>query len=147
MTRANPALIGSFILGAIVLIIGSIFTFGSSKLLTHSVSCVMYFQGGVQGLRTGASVNFRGVKVGTVTDIRMQLDPQTSEIRVAVIADFPEGSDGRMGKRDMDMRVSHEAIVALVERGLRAQLQLESLVTGQLFIQLDFYCYDPLAGA
>ncbi len=148
MTRANPVFIGSFILGAVVLALAGIFVFGSGKLLVDTVSCVMYFDGAVQGLHPGAAVNFRGVKIGTVQDIRMQFNPQTLEIHIPVIVAFPKGAQKRM---DMEITPGapsspQDALKALVERGLRAQLQTESLVTGQLFIQLNFYGYDPLAG-
>lgn len=146
MTRANPVFIGSFILGAVALALAGIFVFGSGRFLVDTVSCVMYFDGAVQGLHPGAAVNFRGVKIGTVQDIHMQFNPQTLEIHIPVIVAFPKGAHKRMEMMPGDLSTPQDALMALVERGLRAQLQTESLVTGQLFIQLDFYGYDPLAG-
>ena len=64
MRRANPAVIGGFILGAVILVIASVMIFGSGKFFSETVACVMYFEGSIQGLHTGAPVNFRGVKVG-----------------------------------------------------------------------------------
>ena len=96
MRRANPAVIGGFILGAVVLVIVGVMILGSGKFFTKTVACVMYFEGGIQGLYKGAPVNFRGVKVGSVTDITMQFDPQTFQIRIPVVAEFPKSARGSM---------------------------------------------------
>jgi paraquat-inducible protein B len=137
MKEANPAVIGGFIIGAIVLAIAGVVLFGSGKLLTESVKCVMYFEGGIQGLQVGAPVNFRGVKVGSVTNIKMQFDRQNLAVRIPVIVEFPKGAGGTMELLNADSRTPQDALAALVERGLQAQLQTVSIVTGLLFVQLD----------
>jgi paraquat-inducible protein B len=137
MKRANPAVIGGFIIGAVVLAIAGVMMVGSGKLFTGSIKCVMYFEGAIQGLYVGASVNFRGVKVGSVTSIKMQFDRKNFDVRIPVIVDFPKGAGGAMEMLNADPRIPTDALAALVERGLRAQLQTDSLVTGLLFIQLD----------
>jgi len=114
-----------------------VITLGSGKLFTESIKCVMYFEGSIQGLYVGASVNFRGVKVGSVTSIKMQLDRQNFDIRIPVIVEFPKGAGGAMEMLNTDPGIPTDALAALIERGLRAQLQTDSLVTGLLFIQLD----------
>lgn len=139
MRRANPAVIGGFILGAVVLVIAGVMILGSGKFFKETVTCVMYFEGSIQGLHVGAPVNFRGVKVGSVTDIKMQLDPQTFQIRIPVVAEFPKGSYGHMELLSDSSGTPREAMAALIRRGLRAQLQTDSLVTGLLFVQLDLY--------
>jgi paraquat-inducible protein B len=137
MKRANPAVIGGFIVGAVVLVIAGVMILGSGKLFTETIKCVMYFEGAIQGLYVGAPVNFRGVKVGSVTSIKMQLDRQNFAIRIPVIVEFPKGTGGPMEMLHADPRAPKDALAALIERGLQAQLQTESLLTGQLFIQLD----------
>ena len=137
MKRANPAVIGGFIVGAVVLVIAGVMMLGSGKLFTETIKCVMYFEGAIQGLYVGAPVNFRGVKVGSVTSIKMQFDRQNFAIRIPVIVDFPKGAGGTMEMLNADPRAPKDALAALIERGLRAQLQTDSLVTGLLFIQLD----------
>jgi paraquat-inducible protein B len=137
MKRANPAVIGGFIVGAVVLAIAGVMILGSGKLFTETIKCVMYFEGAIQGLHVGAPVNFRGVKVGSVTNIRMQFDRQNFNIRIPVIVDFPKGAGGAMEMLNADPTIPTDALAALIERGLRAQLQTDSLVTGLLFIQLD----------
>jgi len=137
MKRANPAVIGGFIVGAVVLAIAGVMLFGSGKLFAGTIKCVMYFEGGVQGLYEGAAVNFRGVKVGSVTSIKMQLDRQNFDIRIPVIVEFPKGTGSAMEMLNVDPGAPKDALAALIERGLRGQLQTDSLVTGLLFIQLD----------
>lgn len=137
MKRANPAVIGGFIIGAVVLAIAGVMMLGSGRLFTETIKCVMYFEGAIQGLYVGAPVNFRGVKVGSVTSIKMQFDRQNFAIRIPVIVEFPKGASGAMEMLNADPRTPTDALAALIEHGLRAQLQTDSLVTGQLFIQLD----------
>jgi paraquat-inducible protein B len=137
MKRANPAVIGGFIVGAVVLAMAGVMMFGSGKLFAGTIKCVMYFDGSIQGLYEGAAVNFRGVKVGSVTSIKMQLDRQNFDIRIPVIVEFPRGSGSTMEMLNVDPRAPKDALAALIERGLRGQLQTDSLVTGLLFIQLD----------
>ena len=137
MKRANPAVIGGFIVGAIVLAIAAVMILGSGKFLTETITCVMYINGEIQGLHVGAPVNFRGVKVGSVTSIKMQFDRRDLTIRIPVFVKFPKGAGSTMQLLNADPRTAQDALATLVERGLRAQLQTDSLVTGQLFVQLD----------
>ncbi len=137
MKEANPAVIGGFIVGAVVLAIAGVVILGSGKLLTETIKCVMYFEGSIQGLQVGAPVNFRGVKVGSVTNIKMEFDRQNFAIRIPIIVDFPKGAGGTMELRNAGPRAPQDALAALIERGLQAQLQTESFVTGQVFVQLD----------
>lgn len=137
MRRANPAVIGGFILGAVALVIIGVMILGSGKLFTGSITCVMYFEGSIQGLHEGASVNFRGVKIGSVTDIKMQFDPTDLNIRVPVFVKFPKRPQGGLEMLKEGGGTPQEALAALIKRGLRAQLQTESLLTGLLFVELD----------
>jgi len=137
MKEANPAVIGGFIIGAVVLAVAGVVALGSGKLFTETIQCVMYFEGAIQGLHVGAPVNFRGVKVGSVSNIKMQFDRKNLAVRIPVIVEFPKGAGGTMELLHTDPRAPQNALAALVERGLQAQLQTESLVTGQLFVQLD----------
>lgn len=146
MKRANPAVIGGFILGALALAVAAIFVIGSGNLFQEKFRCVMYFTGAVQGLNVGAPVNFRGVKIGTVKAVKMAFDRKSLEIRIPVFVEFPRGQQGEMEMMQMmdsGPSTPQDALDALIKRGLRAQLQVESLVTGQLFVQLDIYPEAP----
>ncbi len=142
MTRAvKPALIGAFIVGATLLAVIGVMLFGSGKLFRDTAECVMFFEGDVQGLSVGAAVKFRGVKIGEVTSITTQLDRKTLEVRIPVYVDLVDIEKQLYGRAVEGE--SGKPVKALVDRGLRAQLQSESLVTGQQFVQLDFYPDAP----
>jgi paraquat-inducible protein B len=82
--RANPTLIGAFIVGAAGLVVMGLLIFGRGQLFSEKRTYVLYFDGSVKGLHVGAPVDFQGVKVGTVTDIKVQVIPQTNEVRTPV---------------------------------------------------------------
>lgn len=139
--RINPTLIGAFIVGALLLVVVGVLLFGSGRLFRDTQACVMYFEGDVQGLSVGAAVKFRGVKIGEVTSIATRIDRKTLEVRIPVYVDLVDPSRQLYG-RGVDGEPD-DPMKALVDRGLRGQLQAESLVTGQLFVQLDFYPDAP----
>jgi len=137
--QASPTLIGAFVAGAIGLIVAGILIISGGKLLlTDKTSYVMYFQGSVNGLNIGSPVSFRGVNIGTVTDIQLVVGERDTDIQIPVIIEIDNTKfiSSREGKPSMGDAGS---IDDLVKAGLRAQLQLQSLLTGQLFIQIDFY--------
>jgi len=133
--QASPTMIGSFVVGALILIVAGVLIFGSGKFFTETSKAVVYFTGDIKGLRVGASLDFQGVRVGTVLEIRAVLDAQNVKVRVPVIVEIVGDNLQWMGERP----ASGVMLKQLVERGMRAQLQLESMVTGQLFVQLDFH--------
>src|SRR6266481_4430040 len=94
--RANPLLVGSFVLGGLALAVTVIATIGSGKFFLHTQRFVVYFDGSVNGLDTGAPVKFRGVPIGTVTDVRLKLPPQqVADRRIPVLIEVVEGSPAR----------------------------------------------------
>jgi len=101
----------------------------------RKLNFVLYFDGSVRGLTTGAPVEFRGIRIGSVREVRLELDPETLDFKLPVVVEIePE--------RIMDVTrgPAPEAVLeSLVERGLRARLQTGSLLTGQLFVELDMY--------
>ncbi|MEZ5563787.1 MAG: MlaD family protein [Gammaproteobacteria bacterium] len=141
--RSNPAIIGSFVLGAIALLVIAVVVFGGSELFSPKRYLVTYFDGSVKGLRVGSNVLFRGVRVGYVTNIEAVTDPDVDQFGIPVTfqilpdsftvmsADGEPMSFPRTGQREL--------IDELIKSGLRAKLETESFVTGQLLIQLDFY--------
>src|SRR3989442_1469151 len=69
--KANPAIIGAFVIGAVALTVVAVTVWGSGKLFRRQYPCVCYFPGSVNGLSAGAPVKFRGVQIGEVTDVRL----------------------------------------------------------------------------
>jgi len=131
--RANPTLIGAFLLGAIALVVTGLMIFGGGQFFTETVTYVAYFPETVSGLNDGAPVNFRGVKVGTVRRIEVQLDAQDLSVKIPAYLRLERRRIREIGGTIPEV----DFIPELIERGLRAQLQLQSIVTGQLSVQLD----------
>jgi paraquat-inducible protein B len=142
--QANPTLIGIFVAGAVGLIVAGILIISGGKLLlTDKTSFVLYFQGSVNGLNIGSPVSFRGVNIGTVTDIQIVVGDKDTDIQIPVLIEIDNTKfiSSQSGKPRMD---TDDSIADLVKAGMRAQLQLQSLLTGQLFIQIDFYPNTPV---
>jgi paraquat-inducible protein B len=143
--RANPTLIGAFVVGAAILAIAAVLLLGSGDLFTEKPQFVLYFKGSVKGLNVGSPVNFRGVNIGTVTNIHLVMGTSESEIRIPVLIQI--NPESFLRSQQMVEQISTQSkrnIDKLIQAGLRAQLQLQSLLTGQLFIQLDFYPGTPV---
>lgn len=138
--KANPARIGLFVVGAVVLLVASVIVFGSGAFFRQADTYVTYFEGSLSGLRVGAPVTFRGIPIGSVTDVRVEMFPQEMQSRIPVYFNvFPEEFTvmGEVtGTRE-------ERLQALIEAGLRAQLVSQSLVTGQLAIEISMHPEAP----
>jgi paraquat-inducible protein B len=110
---------------------------------------VAYFDGSVRGLEPGAPVEIRGLRVGTVTNVRLTFDPATNHIQVPVTFEFePEriaGGEADGALVDRTPAAVRQRIEKLVDRGFRAQLQTGSLITGDLLVNLDFFPDAPKA--
>ena len=142
--QASPTLIGIFVAGAIGLIVAGILIISGGKLLlADKTNYVLHFKGSVKGLNIGSPVSFRGVNIGTVTAIKLVVGQEGSDIRIPVIIEIDNTKfiSSQTGK---SMMGNDDNIAKLVEAGLRAQLQLQSLLTGQLFIQIDFLPNTPV---
>jgi paraquat-inducible protein B len=137
--RANPTLIGAFLLGAIALVVTGLMVFGGGQFFTEKMTYVAYFPETVSGLNDGAPVNFRGVKVGTVRRIEVQFNAQDLSVRIPVYLQLERRRIREIGGTIPEINFIPE----LIERGLRAQLQLQSIVTGQLSVQLDIHPNRP----
>lgn len=137
MSRANARLVGLFVLGALALVVATVLVLGGRGLWKPLPRYVIHFDESVKGLRRGAVVAFRGVPVGSVESIAATYDPATNRARVSVIVAVDPAA----------ITLDHESrdLEALRERGLAAQLQLESLLTGQLFVALDLWEPAPAA--
>jgi paraquat-inducible protein B len=107
----------------------------------------MYFQGSVSGLSVGSAVNFRGVRVGQVTNVFIRYQPDSSERLIIpvfgeVSADNVQLVATQADKKEIRMG-SGDTLRALIDQGLRAQLALPSLVTGQATVSLDLFPGTP----
>lgn len=135
--RANPTAIGLFTVGAAVLAVIGIAVLASSSLFTKQSTFISYFGESVNGLAVGAPVKFQGVPVGSVTDllIQIELTDKTFEVPVEYEIDLNRLTSRAGTYVDLgDPAVLRQQVTD----GLRAQLQMESLVTGQLYIELTY---------
>lgn len=135
--RANPTLVGLFVIGAIALVVAGLVIFGTGAFYKERLNYVMYFKGSVIGLDVGAPVTFRGVKVGAVSSISLQVDQKSKKIVIPVGVKLE--SDRVEGQFTQGIEDPHEGVKALVKRGMRAQLGLESILTGLLYIELEVF--------
>jgi paraquat-inducible protein B len=139
---ANKTVIGVFVVIAVVLGVAALVIFGSGKFFTKVNRYVIYFQGSVKGLRTGAPVVFRGVQIGEVTDVIIQVNTADLKFQIPVHIQIDPSNVSDIGP---ERKVNpEEFLFELINKGLRAQLQLQSLVTGLLMINLDFHPDTPI---
>ncbi|HJY84640.1 MAG TPA: MlaD family protein [Candidatus Binatia bacterium] len=143
--QASPTVIGSFVVGAVALVVVGVLIFGSGKFFSDTISAVMYFQGDLTGLQEGAEVAYEGVNIGTVTDIEVFIDSETYAARTPVVVQIQRDHFRLFGERK-ELPGKGEALKVMIEqKGLRAQLQSGNMVTGQRVIQLAFYPDVPPA--
>ena len=126
-TRANPTVIGLFVLGAAVLLVAALLLWGGTGLFKTKLDYVLFFDTSVVGLNRGAPVTFQGVRVGEVTDIQVRWGTTLVAVYIALQPDALKGIP-TLAVRDEIQRA--------VQSGLRAQLKTQSLVTGVLYIAL-----------
>ncbi len=138
--RANPTVVGGFVIGALVLLVAGVLLFGSGAVLRERIPVVAFFSGNVRGLQEGSAVEFRGVRVGTVTGIQLALDVESRDLLIPVYMELDTDSLIVAGEAAEATGAGALAFLdALVARGLRARLDLRSFVTGQLAVGLDMY--------
>ena len=138
--RTNPAVIGGFVIGAILLLTLGFAIFGGSQLFTSKSRYVAYFEEATDGLRVGASVLMNGVRIGYVSDIDLLFDRVSYTTLTQVTMEILQDSyiithEGEFSDEIMYTAVAHDTLVGTA--GLRARLKVESFVTGQLFIELE----------
>ncbi len=142
--RFSPTLVGGFVLGAIGFGVIALVALGSGRFFTGKSSYILYFDRDVNGLRVGAPVKFRGVDIGTVDEILLSLtglDQQSgkapADVKIPVVIDIDSQKIESHGAADdiSDPAVMKHAIAL----GLRGQLQMQSFVTGVLYIDLDMH--------
>ncbi|MEE9122438.1 MAG: MlaD family protein [Syntrophobacteria bacterium] len=138
--KTNPKLIGGFVVGAIVLVVAGVMIFGSGKFFAEKHRWVLYFPGSVKGLTVGAPVTLEGVNIGTVTDVKIVFDRETLKFYAPVYVEiFPNRIKDIGEYVAKEAPDTEEVMKALVQRGLRGQLDLQSLVTGKLQVSFSMH--------
>ena len=143
--EANKTLIGLFVVGAVVLLVLALVVFGGGRFFKKTNRYVAFFEGSVKGLSVGAPVMFRGARIGKVDDFQVYYDAKGDKFRIPVLITlFPEKIHGIGIEEEFSEKQNQQRWDQMIEAGFRAELQIQSLVTGQLGIQLDFYPGKPL---
>jgi paraquat-inducible protein B len=148
--RPSSAAIGVFVVGSIVLAISALAVLGSGSLFKKSHRFICFFQGSLNGLKVGAPVKVRGVEIGSVAEIRLRPDRSDGRFKsgtgafngLPVILDIDESQLKARGGSGESLKP--QELRNLIERGLRAQLGTESLLTGLLYIEVDLHPGTPL---
>lgn len=135
--KANPTIIGLFVLIGFALGVGAVLMVSSSRFFTHTREYIIYFDASLTGLDPGAPVKFRGVTVGSVKEVLVHFNQPSTDSSLPVIIAI---NSELMKKRSdptfdlLDVEQMHEH----VRRGLRAKLESQSLLTGLLYVDLEF---------
>lgn len=145
--KVDPAAIGAFVVGAVIIAVVSVIFFGSGRFFRDVSTHVAYFPGSIKGLEVGAPVTFRGVRIGSVTDIQAIYDLATDKFFLPVIFEIEDDHFQTIGEvEDLNFDPADDlaSINHLISIGLRARLELRSLLTGQLNIELDLMPGTPI---
>lgn len=135
--KRNAFLIGVFVVAALLIVIASVFWLSGNSLFRQQQQAMVFYEDNVSGLSVGAPVTFRGVNIGQVQEIAISVDPQSLRTTVPVVLRL-EASGLAMGGAGERLDLA-----ALVQRGLRARLVSQSIVTGQKAVELDFLPDTP----
>ena len=143
--HASPAIIGAFVVAGLVLVLAGVLILGGGRYFRDTVQLITYFDGSVGGLRIGGPVKFRGIEIGTVKDIRINMtglvaNPQ--QLRIPVLLEIDKDRVSAQGVKHLDLG-NRGDVEKLVKIGLRAELATESVVTGVRYIALDIKPETP----
>lgn len=139
---ASKTAIGAFVVIAVLIVLAIAAIMGSGTLFADRKYCVSFFEGSVQGLSVGAPVKFRGVEVGAVTSITLTSSAVEEDGKIQrklYIPVYYEIYDTQLTSQDLSEDDFQRILHGMVKNGLRAQMQMQSIITGQYFVQLDFY--------
>jgi paraquat-inducible protein B len=134
--KANPTIIGLFFAIGLALAVTGLLIFSSRSLFHPQHKTIVYFNASLKGLNPGAPVKFRGVTIGSVVDILIRHNQAATDFSMPVVIAI----DKKLAqiKSDEQLRIGDKAhLDRIIDQGLRARLDSESLVTGVLYVALD----------
>jgi len=132
---ARPAVVGGFILGALVLGVVGILSFGGLRWFSRTAHVVVFFNESLANLDVGSPVTFHGVRIGSVESVVIHFSADTMTAQIPVYLQIEPHRLIWEGKRFGGSAADYEQ---LVRAGLRAQLALQSVITGQIRVDLEF---------
>jgi paraquat-inducible protein B len=147
--RVSPTVIGAFVVSSLAVLVAAIMVVGAGKIFSKPLKFVCMFHGDLNGLKVGAPVKFRGVQLGSVAAIKLFLSPEEGRLRpgvtdlwLPVIIEIDPALITRHGGSGAALKQG--GLQDMINRGMRAQLNVESLLTGLLYIDLDLRPNLPL---
>ena len=136
--KRNALLIGAFVVAALAMTVVGVLWLSGNNLFKKQQEAMIFYKGNVTGLYVGAPVGFRGVTIGQVEEIGIEVDRDTLKALVPVRVRLQADAFRFNGSKGTPLDLP-----ALVQRGLRARLVAQSFVTGQKSIELDFVPNTP----
>jgi paraquat-inducible protein B len=137
--KASPTLIGAFVLGGVAIATAAVLLLASGSLFAQRQRFILYFDEAVTGLSVGAAVIFQGVEIGHVVDVKVVLDNTLNSVHIPVVIEINTDRIEVKGERIGPVRSVQEQM----DRGMRGRLATQSLLTGQLYVSLDYYPDKP----
>jgi paraquat-inducible protein B len=137
--KTNLVTIGAFVVGAVALAVVAIALWGSRSLFERKYEYITYFPGSVIGLHPGSPVKYRGVELGVVKSIRIRFRQSLDDRRIPVIVEVWGKRLHELGGREPTPALARD----LVAQGLRARLESSSIVTGVMYVNLDYVPDSP----
>ena len=135
----NTVAVGAFVIGAFLILFIILFSLSEDLFERNVEYSLVVFDGSLKGLTQGAPVAFKGVPIGEVVSFDVYLDSDTFEALTPVVMRINRDRIRRSGEKSH----SESDMQTMIDKGLRAQLQVQSLLTGQLYVQLDFHPDSP----
>jgi paraquat-inducible protein B len=135
--KAHNLKTGIFVLVGFAIALGVILVIGSGRLFARRVPVIVYFDSSVNGLSVGAPVKFKGVPIGEVKRIRIAFDEDSIRQSIPVLLELDEERVVTTADQALDLG-DRVFMRQQVDRGLRASLEIESVITGRLYVQLDY---------
>ncbi len=146
--RVSPAVIGAFVVASFAILVVALIVVGSGKMFSKPIRFICMFQGNLNGLKVGAPVKVRGVQIGTVASIELRLLPSQGKMRpgirgmrLPVIIDVDRSQ--LLARGGTGAALEKSGFDEMIQMGMRAQLDTESLLTGLLYIDLDLHPKTP----
>jgi paraquat-inducible protein B len=140
--KANPTVIGVFIVASLVLGGIGLIVFSSGSLFSKKQKFILYFDGSMKGMSPGAPVQYNGVTIGSVLDVYITHNQAPNDQSMPVLIQIDQSLLKVKTDRTMDLS-SEETLKEAVAKGLRGQLDTASFITGVLMVQLQLVTNAP----
>jgi paraquat-inducible protein B len=145
--QANPFAVGAFLVGALMLLTAAVMVFGGSDFFKHKKRFVIFFESGLNGLNIGAPVKLQGVQIGNVAEISLEMDAASGRIFKPVVIEIEPGLLRDFSGQPVEKHSDHarnEDAQRMIDAGLKARLETQNLLTGLLYVDLNFYHDKPV---